>query len=139
MTKRLFVYVGNRGIVLGLLGLIWSLTAVGLAVDPVHHPGLMHEQFPLPVNYALWAVPGFVAVVSVGVRRLDSWAWALLIFPVAVRFLSYTAGWVSDSYPPGWRGAIVYVAIGLLVNRCAAGLDRPAPWNGRERRRWMSQ
>lgn len=139
MIKRAFGYVGNRGIVLGMLGLIWSLTAVGVAVDPVRDPGLLHTQLPNPVSYALWAIPGFVAVLSVAVRRLDAWAWALLIAPVAVRFLSYLTGFAFNTYPDGWRGAAVYMGTAVLINRCAAGLDRPAPWDGRERRLWTNQ
>lgn len=135
--RRAFAYVGNRGIVLGLLGVIWVLSGVGAAIDPpVKHPGLWHELLPAPLWFALWFIPGFVAVLAVLVKPLDEWAWGLLILPVAIRFLSYMTGWVFGTYPPGWRGAAVLAATGLLVNRCAAGLDRPAPWDGRERRAW---
>jgi hypothetical protein len=137
--RRAFAYVGNRGIVLGLLGIIWVLSGVGAAVDPQHHPGLLHELIPAPVWFALWFVPGFVAILAVLVKPLDEWAWGLLILPVAIRFLSFTAGWAFGTYPPGWRGAITLAASALLVNRCAAGLDRPAPWDGRERREWTAE
>jgi hypothetical protein len=136
--QRLFHYVGNRGIVLGLLGTIWLLTALGSVLEPQNTPGLLYTKFPVWVNFTLWFVAGFVAVLAVGVRKLDEWAWVLLITPIAVRFLSLLAGWILGTYPPGWRGAMVYAATGLLVNRCAAGLDRPGPWDGRERRQWTT-
>lgn len=137
MTRtRIFAYVGNRGIVLGLLGMIWVLTATGVALDPQKHHGLLHERLPVWLQFVLWFVPGFVAVLAIGVRRLDEWAWSLLITPIVVKGLSFFAGWVLGTYSPGWRGAMVYAAVALLVNRCAAGLDRPAPWDGRERRVW---
>lgn len=139
MTRRkLFFYVGNRGIVLGLLGVIWVLTAVGLAIEPITTPGLLYTQIPVPIQFVFWFVPGFVAIISVAVRRMDEWAWFLMILPIAVRFFSFLAAWILGTYPLGWRGAAVYAATGLLVNRCAAGLDRPAPWDGRERREWMT-
>lgn len=134
--RRVFAFVGNRGIVLGTLGMIWMLSAIGLVVEPRQQAGLIHEQIPLPAGFAMWFIPGFLAVLAMGVKQLDEWAWMLLITPVVVRFLSYAVAWVSGTYPPGWRGGMVYAATVLLVNRCAAGLDRPAPWDGRERRAW---
>jgi hypothetical protein len=134
----MFAYVGNRGIVLAMLGVIWCLSAVGLVIDPRQPAGLIHERIPIPVTFTLWFIPGFVAVLAAAVKQLDEWAWMLLITPIVVRFFSYLAGWVLGSYPLGWRGAVVYAALGILVNRCAAGLDRPAPWDGRERRAWIA-
>lgn len=139
MTRRqLFQYVGNRGIVLGLLGIIWVLSAIGVAIEPVRQPGVLFTSIPVPVQFALWFVPGFIAVLAVAIKRLDEWAWAVLILPLAIRFFSYIAGWILGTYSLGWRGAAVYAATGLLLNRCAAGLDRPSPWDGRERRRWTT-
>lgn len=137
--RRWFAYVGNRGIVLGLLGMIWMLSAIGIALEPTRIPGLLDNLIPVPVRFCLFFIPGFIAVLAVLVKQLDEWAWGLLILPIAVRFLSFTAGWAFGTYPPGWRGAITLAATALLVNRCAAGLDRPAPWDGRERRAWIAE
>lgn len=134
--RRMWAHVGNRGFVLGMLGVIWLVTSLGVVIDPVQRNGLLHERIPLPISFALWFVPGFIAVLSVGIRQLDEWAWTLLITPVVIRFFSFMAGWILGTFSQGWRGAVVYAALGLLVNRCAAGLDRPAPWDGRERRSW---
>lgn len=136
MIRRAFQFTGNRGVVLGLLGIIWVLTAVGVAIEPMKTPGVLFAETPVPVQFATWFITGFIAVLSVGIRRIDEWAWTLLMIPIAVRFFSYLVAWVMGTYPLGWRGAAIYAATGLLVNRCAAGLDRPAPWDGRERRAW---
>lgn len=135
--RRFFRYVGNRGIVLGMLGVIWLLTGIGQALDPTRQLGLIHERIPQWGQFVLWFAPGFVAILAVGIKKLDEWAWMLLIAPIAVRFFSFMAGWIFGTYSSGWRGATVYAATALLVNRCAAGLDRPAPWDGRERRVWI--
>lgn len=136
--RRIATHVGNRGIVLGMLGVVWVLTAVGLATAPVTRAPLPDEQLPVWLRVALWAVPGLLALVAVGWKRLDAIAWGLLILPVAIRLVSYVFGWVTGSYSAGWRGACVYLAVVILVNRCAAGLDRSAPWGGEERRRWTA-
>lgn len=139
MTRRkIFGYVGNRGIVLGTLGIIWMLSAIGIALEPVRPEGLLDSHIPIPVRFCLWFIPGFVAVLAMGLRKMDEWAWMFLILPVVIRFFVFIVGWVTGSYPPGWRGALVYAASVLLVNRCAAGLDRPAPWDGRDRRAWTA-
>jgi hypothetical protein len=136
---RLFAYIGNRGIVLSMLGVIWTVTAIGLYVDPYKRPGLPDDILPIPVRIALWAVAGVVAVVATWWRRLDEYAWGLLIVAPSMRLLSYGYGWIFGTFPPGWRSVLVYAATVLLVNRCAAGLDRPAPWDRRERRKWTPQ
>lgn len=135
--RRMFQYVGNRGIVLGTLGMIWVLTALGTALEPTKIEGVLDNRIPVPVRFCMWFIPGFVAVLAMGVKKLDEWAWMLLVVPIVVRFFSFAVGWALGTYPPGWRGAMVYAATVLLVNRCAAGLDRPAPWDGRERRAWI--
>lgn len=134
MARRVGAHVGNRGIVLGMLGVVWALTAVGIATAPVTRAPLPDEQLPVWARVALWIGPGLLALLAVAWRRLDALAWGLLIMPAAIRLVSYGFGWLSGAYPAGWRGACVYLAVVVLVNRCAAGLDRPAPWGGEERR-----
>lgn len=135
MTARnMFRHVGNRGIVLSLLGFIWILTAIGLWTAPLDRPGVPDDAFPLWLRISVWAVSGVVAIVATWWKRWDSVAWGLLILPLSMRLLSYAYGWISGTFPPGWRSVCVYAATVLLVNRCAAGLDRAAPWDGRERR-----
>lgn len=137
--RKLLAYAGNRGLVLGLLGVIWLLTGIGLASDDRPPTGLVDEQLPLLVRVAMWALPGAFAIVAVAWRRLDGWAWPLLIAPVGIRLCALL--WAIGPGPgPStvWRGVLVYLAVGFLIDRCAAGLDRPAPWNGTERR-WTPQ
>jgi hypothetical protein len=135
--RRVYRRIGNRGIVLSLLGFLWIITAIGLATSPP--PVQPDDVFPLSARVTVWAVAGAVAIVATWWKRWDELAWGLLILPLSVRLLSYAYGWISGSYPPGWRAVCVYAAMALLVNRCAAGLDRPAPWDGRERRQWIQR
>lgn len=137
-ARRVYYRVGNRGIVLSLLGFLWVLTAVGLGIDPVTRSGLPDEALPVWFRVALWGVAGLTALVGTWWRRLDALAWGLLILPLSMRLLSFGYGWLFTTFPGAWRAVCVYAAMALLVNRCAAGLDRPAPWDGRERR-WTQQ
>jgi hypothetical protein len=146
MPHRVVAWIGNRGIVLGLLGVIWVLTGVGLMAGVERRTGLLDEALPVEARAAAWITTGLLAVLAAGYRRLDDVAWPLLIVPVAARLFAYVwslvgsagvwaFGWaVPGVYDGAWRGAAVYAAVVLLVNRCAAGLDRlPAR---RETRGW---
>lgn len=120
-----------RSRVLGLLGIIWLLSAYGVAVAPQNRLGLPHELLPEWVRIGLWLVPGLVAVAAAVVwPKLDGTAWGLLNLPIAVVTASFLYGWVvwllpgSGGFSAGWRGAAVYAALGLLIYYCAAGLDR---------------
>jgi len=137
--RRIYRRIGNRGIVLSLLGFLWILTAIGLATSPIERSGVPDESLPVWLRAALWGVAGFVAVVATWWKRWDELAWGLLILPLSMRLLSYLYGWIFGTFPPGWRAVCIYAAMALLVNRCAAGLDRPAPWDGRERRTWIQR
>lgn len=136
-VPRPFRYVGNRGVVLSLLGFLWVLTAVGLLADNLVRTGLPDEQLPLLLRVALWAIPGVAALVITWWKKFDDIAWMLLIIAPSIRLFSFGYGWLSGGFPPGWRGMCVYAATVILVNRCGAGLDRAAPWDGRERREWQ--
>lgn len=151
MIRRVAAGIGNRGVVLATLGVIWVLSGIGLADEP-QRIGLVDEHLPAMARAALWLVPGGYAVLASVWRRLDEWAWALLIAPLAIGFLARLFAWgtqalaqlgwfgIDATGPHGvWRGALIFAALGLLVNRCGAGLDRPALlWDGRERR-WTPQ
>lgn len=132
--RRVYRRIGNRGIVLSILGLLWIVTGVGVAVQPLNRAGLPDDIFPVWLRAAIWITSGAVALVATWKRRWDETAWGLLILPLSMRLLSYGYGWIFNTYPPAWRSVFVYAAMALLVNRCAAGLDRPGPWDGRERR-----
>lgn len=105
---------------------------------PQERAGLPDDIFPVWLRATIWIIAGSVALVATWWRRWDEIAWGLLILPLSMRLLSYLYGWIFQTFPPAWRGFFVYAAMALLVNRCAAGLDRPLPWDGRERR-WTQQ
>jgi len=138
MPRRIVRRAGNRGLVLGALGLIYALRGYGTIQDPPPEHGLPDEHLPVTIRAALLVVPGFVAIAAAFWKRLDPMGWGLLAVPVLIRAVSYGWGIVTGSYPAGWGGALLYATVLLLINRCAAGLDRPAPWDGRERRQWAS-
>lgn len=128
--------IGNRGAVLVILGVLWLLTAVGIASAPISQAGrlLPYEHLPVWFRVTLWAVPGLLAIVVAVWRRWDDLAWALLIVPVAERALSFAWAWGVDMFtggdPTAWRGFLVYAATGTLIYFCAAGLDQAPPGGG---------
>lgn len=133
MPKRLLKHAGNRGLALAMLGVLWTLVAVGLAVSPLKRPQLLEDRLPLWVRVVLWGLPGILAVVASVWRKLDADAWGWLMVPVTVRFLSYLAGWICSlvgwerfAYPDGWRGATTIAVFVVFIKACAAGLDRPS-------------
>lgn len=137
--RRILFRVGNRGIVLTVLGFMWVITAFSLATTPIVRIGVPDENLPMWLRATFWGVAGVVAIAGAWWKRLDDLAWGLLIFPLSVRLLSFIYGLITSAAIPPGRLLIsicIYGAMALLVNRCAAGLDRPAPWDGRERR-WI--
>lgn len=127
----MITYSPNRRRVLGLLGIIWVLSAYGVAVAPLTRLGLPIEILPVWTRVGLWLGPGVLALVSATFwRRLDAWAWGLLILPIALYAVSFLFGWIvfllpgDDGFGAGWRGAAVYIALGFLIFYCAKGLDR---------------
>jgi len=134
--KRIVRHVGNRGLVLMTLGIIWTLTGYGRLTNPPREVGLPHERVNAWGLAALWALPGLFAIVAAIWRKLDATGWGLLSVPPGGMLLSYVAGFIFAGYRGPWLGACIYAAVVLLINRCAAGLDRSAPWGGEERRRW---
>lgn len=125
-------HIGNRGIALAMLGILWILTAIGIALEPLHRSALLEERLPVWVRVAMWGLPGVLALLAVGWRKLDADAWGWLIAPAAVRFVSFFFGWICSligwdafSFPQGWRGATAIAVFVVFIRVCAAGLDRP--------------
>lgn len=126
----------HRRAALGLLGLLWLLTALGILLATAEPNRLIpHERLPVGVRVAVWAVPGVVAWVAVLWRQLDTAAWVALCFPPLERFASFTWAWIDSltdwwlwDHSPGigtaWRSALVYLTIIVYTIICAAGLDR---------------
>lgn len=134
MKNRIVNHIGNRGIALGMLGVLWILTGAGVAFAPLKRAELIDERLPVWVRVILWAGPGVLALVAVGKRRFDADAWGWLIVPAAIRFASFLFGWVCSlfgwqtfAYPDGWRGATTIAVFVVFIRVCAAGLDRPRP------------
>lgn len=141
VRKRIVAHTGNRGIALAMLGILWILTAVGIAFEPLRRAALLHELLPVWVRVVLWGGPGVLALLASVWRKLDVDAWGWLIVPAVVTFTSFFFGWICSllvriagwrwldtwAYPSGWRGATTIAVFVVLIRVCAAGLDRPAP------------
>ena len=135
MKQRIVNRIGNRGLALGLLGVLWILMALGVAIAPMRRDELLDEHFlPVWARAALWAVPGVMALIAVHWRRFDPDAWGWLIVPAAVRFVAFLVGWVSYlvgyepwAYRDGWRGATTIAVFVVFIRICAAGLGRQDP------------
>lgn len=112
----------NRPVVLAMIGLVWILTGLGRIQEPLTN---LPESLVRPgIIGAVWIAGGVVALAAVYLRRLDVAAWSVLTGIALGQVVSYTGGWILGSAPTGWRGALAWAAITVLLNRCAAGLDR---------------
>lgn len=132
MKQRIVNHIGNRGIALAMLGVLWILTAVGIAIEPLKRTQILDERLPVWLRVCLWGLPGLLALAACVWRKLDADAWGWLIVPAAIRFASFFAGWVASlvgwesfAYPEGWRGATTIAVFVVFIKTCAAGLDRP--------------
>lgn len=114
-----------------MLGALWILTSIGVAVEPLKRSHLLDEQLPVWVRVLLWGVPGMLALAATFWKKLDPDAWGWLIVPMIVRFGSFLVGWVASlagveslAYPDGWRGCTSLAIFIVFIRVCAAGLDR---------------
>lgn len=128
---RRLAEVSNRAQVLGLLGVVWVLIGVGYAIGARPDAGYYDEYAPDLLRAAVWVLPGAVAIGAARWRAHDDDAWALAIVPIAAGVAVRIATWlghlvVGTKLPGGlWLSVLLYIVIGVFINRCAAGLDRP--------------
>lgn len=98
---RLIRALGRRGVVLGLLGLVWIFTGVSILVTPGAHNYLMLDIVP-PVRASAWVIAGLVAIACAGLPQGDDrWGFAALYIPALYRFLAYLYGfedWIDDAH-----------------------------------------
>ena len=132
--SRFTRHTGNRGAVLACLGLVWIIRGTAEPTTPL----LMHD-LPWWALLLVWSLPGCVALVAAVWPPADRTAWTLLSFAPALWCGSFVWDWWSGADPAGWKGLTAWFVVVVLINRCAAGLDRPAPLDGKEWRRWMGR
>lgn len=133
--RRLLLYrVGNRGLVLASLGLIWMLTAIGLLSEPRPKIGVPEELIPQDLRaVVLYLGPGLFAIAASVWKKLDPTAWGLLMLAPCARLTSFLVEWAfgvwidGHRYPLAWLGLSSMMTVCFLLNRCAAGLDRLPP------------
>lgn len=117
---------GNRGQVLFLMGLIWVILGYGNIADP--NPRLPDEPVPLWLLGILFVAAGSVALVASVFRSLDDLAWPLMIIPPAASTALFIWWDITTPVPNAGRGVVIYLALSLMLHRCAAGLDRCPPF-----------
>lgn len=146
---RLTRALGRRGAVLVMLGGLWVLQGIGIAVSPrTREPGaefLFHEQLPIWLRFCLWAgtgliaawfaflreppgrdAPGFIALVIMPLERAASFGvgFALWAYHVASERIAWLPG--SDTpigYPRGLIGTATWLTIAGLIMVVAGWAD----------------
>lgn len=142
MTRILTWRVGLRGWGLALLGVVWVLIGVGVAVgasNPPDNQALWHVIIPRWMRAAMWIVTGLVALVGARWRRCSDIALGVLTIMPTVRLTSYIAAWVTYLIPGvpegskwGWySGAFYIVMLGFVV--LVACIPSPSGRRARER------
>lgn len=142
MPRRLIMwasrYVGNRPVVLFTLGLMWTIYGLGILVDRPDrvslHGHLPEDWFPWYIRGAWWLAPGVYALYCSLRKKCadDATAWGLLILPIWLRLGSFFVTGIADlfhwgpwqDYPRPWSGVVIFTAFWIMLDRCAAGLDR---------------
>lgn len=100
--------LGNRGLVLLLIGFLWLLTAWTVAQSPVPNtrPPAPHEEIPSWIREAAWVVTGLTAIAFAFFRQgRDKWGFFALMIMPAERALSWAGAIVlhftsPTPYPP---------------------------------------
>jgi|SRR5215216_5779300 len=100
--------LGNRGLVLMLIGFLWLLTAWTVAQLPVPstRPPAPHEEIPSWIRETAWVLTGLTAMVFAFFRQgRDKWGFFALMIMPAERALSWLAAIIfhftsSNPYPP---------------------------------------
>lgn len=132
---RLTRHTGNRGAVLACLGLVWAIRGTAQPTTPL----LMRDHLAWWALLLIWSVPGVVAIVAAVWPPADRMAWAVLSVAPTVWCGAFVWDWATGHDPAGWKGLTAWFIVAVLINRCAAGLDRPAPLDGKEWRSWTDR
>jgi|SRR6185312_17140299 len=136
LLARLFNYLGYRGLVLTMFGLLWvmiGLSAYTLAGSVPPDPNLIHTQLPLVVRFGVWGILGLYSFMM-GVTR-SRWrptGFAALFVGPFERACSYTYGLFATvglgHVGPEWRyltGLILYLVVTVTVVLFAAWPEPP--------------
>ena len=123
---RLVKRLGNRGLVLLLIGFLWMLMAwtVSQTPFPSSRPPAPHEEIPSAIREVMWAASGVTAMVFATFRQgRDKWGFGALMIMPAERTLSWLAALIlhftaPTDYPPlilALGQFLVWVTISLLI------------------------
>jgi hypothetical protein len=144
MPRRLLswasYFVGNRGVMAVILGVIWTLIGVSTMLGEGGPAVLPDSVLPLWVRGVFWIVPGLYAIAWTAMTPIrqtaDHNVWALLMIGPTARFFTFVAAGIMDlvdwheprgGYKGVWLGILAWLAVLAMVDRCAVGLDRLPP------------
>lgn len=115
-------YLGRRGAMLLVFGVLWIIMGAGTTQTPLDPDSpLVHERFPEGLRGSLWLATGALAIFYAwrppGLR--DAVGFVALYAMPATRVLSFGWAYLDHLIPwiggPGqddaWRGAVVYAAM----------------------------
>lgn len=122
MTKRL----GNRGLVLLLIGFLWVMTAwtVHQAPVPNTRPPVPHEQIPPIIRELAWLTTGLAGIVFAFFKQgRDRWGFFALMIMPAERAFSWGAAIIfhftsDEPYPPlplSVGQFLIWLAVSILI------------------------
>lgn len=126
-ARQGWLWLGRRGWVLLLIGVLWIITAwaVYQMPYPTWRPRALHEYIPHIIREGLWIATGLVAIWAAFLRRpgADRWGYFALIVMPAERVLSWLfsgvitlGGWLP--MPTIWlcvANMTVWLVVALLL------------------------
>lgn len=125
MRDLITLRVGLRGWGLALLGVVWALIGVGVAVGastPPDDASLWHVAIPRWARAATWIVTGVSALILARWSRWSNWGMGVLMIMPMVRLTSYLAAWIVHLVPGepeglrfGWYSSAFYIVMIALV------------------------
>lgn len=128
----LTAHFGRRGIILGLLGMIWTFIGYGLATisqqrfsADMQGGALQYLDDQTPLLGGIWAVGGIAAIVAAFARNRyprDDYGFIGLSVPVFVTSALYFWSWAAavfsaDIYgrPNAWLAGAVYAVVLVVI------------------------
>lgn len=135
-TRWLAARLGRRGAALLVLGVIFMLVGldVALAPDPPDLDRfLLHTLIPHPLRAALWLIPGALAIWA-SVHKgpgPDGFGFVALVVPLIIRIVSYVFSFVAfllgaGTWAFGWASALIWLAILALILIIAGWAEVPS-------------
>ncbi|MGJ6980018.1 hypothetical protein ACSDQ9_05735 [Aestuariimicrobium soli] len=124
MPHRILARVGLRSKGLILIGILWLLFGLSVAVgaSSPRSDSLWHLVIDYRLRAAGWVATGALALASSRWHRLSNLALALATVMPMIRLTSYIGAWIvalipgpPPGNPTGWLSSLYFVAVLALV------------------------